>query len=154
MTVINSLKFPQQCLSPYRGAEVQRHSWWFNCLNDHQSLTKWEALQCDTLLFPWLISPLLCFCCFVFNRVLMRKLHVLSTVVSIACQWDHPKTSNFYCTVPLYHIFGNAGDVHAKISQLTRRRCCKCSTMQKGIWLWHYIEPTSTPSTEFLGDHW
>ena len=71
----------QQCLLPYHGAGVQWHSWWFNHLNNHQSLTKWEALWCNTLLLLWLISPLLCFCCFMFNHVLMRKLHVLLHVI-------------------------------------------------------------------------
>ena len=75
-------------LALYHGAGVERHSRWFNHLNNHQLLTKWEALRCDTLLLLWLISPLLCFCCFMFNCVLTRKLHVLLHVIYFCTRHD------------------------------------------------------------------
>ena len=80
----NTPNNPQQCLLPYHCAGVQWRTWWFNhLLNDHQLLTKWEALQCDTILFFWLISPLLCFCCYAFNCVLMRTLHILQNLIFV-----------------------------------------------------------------------
>ena len=57
--------------------------WWFNHLNDHQLLTKWEALQCVTILFFWLMSHLLCFCCFAFNCVLIRLFHILQYIIFV-----------------------------------------------------------------------